>query len=412
MTETYLVGGAVRDELMGVPCNDYDYVVVGSTPEQMLNAGYTQVGSDFPVFLHPKTGDEYALARTEFSTGNGYGDFEVAFGPNVTLLDDLWRRDLTINAMAKCDMGVITYDPFHGQNDIENRVLRHVSDAFKDDPVRILRVARFAARFGFGWKVAKETEHMMTKMVKDGMLDSLTPERVWKELEKALMGVEPRKFFDVLDSVGALEVVFPVIHKMKTVLEHVKYHPEGNTYEHTMLVLEQARLLTDDPAVMFAALTHDFGKTLTDPAEYPHHHGHENTGVGLVEEFSDQFKVPAHFKRTAKVVCKNHMKMKHLDQMSARSVVKTFVTMKAKAVPSLVDDLVTVAKADARGKLGFHDTDVSGMNRLKEWFEVYDGVKFMVEVRKAGLKEQPKGEAASNFLRQAQVITLKQHMKG
>ena len=415
MTETYLVGGAVRDKVMGKTPNDFDYVVVGSTPENMLKAGFTQVGSDFPVFIHPKNGDEYALARTEFSTGDGYGDFKVSFGPEVTLKDDLSRRDLTINAMAVGDGNKYNYDlfdPFNGFKDVKDKVLRHVSDAFKDDPVRVLRLARFAAQFGVGWTVDKETEHMMAKMVNDGMLDSLTPERVWKETEKALVGANPRAFFDVLDSVDALEVVFPVVHKMKSVEENVKYHPEGNTYEHTMLVLTQARFLTDDPVVMFAALTHDFGKTLTDPADYPAHHGHENTGVPLVEKFSNDLKVPVNFKRTAMVVCKNHMKMKHLDDMNPKSVVKTLVTMKAKAMPSMVADLVTVAKADARGKLGFEDVDVSGLDRFNKWFEVFDSVKFMDEVHKAGLEEQPKGEAASNFLRQAQVTAMKKHMRG
>lgn len=408
--KTYLVGGAVRDMLLGFDPKDKDYVVVGATVEDMTKAGYQKVGADFPVFLHPVTGDEYALARKERSNGNGYHDFEVSFGVDVTLEEDLMRRDLTINAMAMDD-GNNPVDPFGGKKDLEDKVLRHVSNAFMEDPVRVLRVARFMARFGPEWSVNVNTYSLMVHMVNEGMLDSLTPERVWKEVNRALTENHPDLFFKVLDKVGALKVIFPVLEKMKTVEEPLKYHPEGNTFDHTMLVLKEARKLTDDPKVMFAALTHDFGKTLTDPKDYPAHHGHENTGVALVEKFSNDLKVPADFKKTAMVVCKNHMKMKNLKDMKAKTFVKMFVTMGAVSNPHLVDDLVTVAKADARGKLGFDNVDVSDKDMLKDLFMKFQSVKFMDEVKKAGLEEAPKGLAAANFMHQARVRSLKEIVK-
>lgn len=371
--EFFLVGGAVRDRLMGRPVNDYDYVVVGATPQQMVNDGFEVVGAEFPVFL--KNGVEYALARTERSTGKGYHDFETQFDPTATLEQDLERRDLTVNAMAVDNYGAVV-DPFGGRNDLADKVLRHVSNSFADDPVRVLRLARFRAQFGEAWTVADKTVELCRKMAADGMLDHLTGERVGKELFKALASPSPRLFFDTLDLCGALEHVFPVVHKMKTVEEHPKYHPEGNTYEHTMLVLTAARKLTDDPVVMFSALTHDFGKTLTDPAEYPRHLMHEVRGVKLVDQFADQVRVDRQVKKTAKLVCRYHMHMHKLDEMKPTTYVKMFDALGAWNNGDVVRVLFQVGVADMRGKLGNERADSALRRKLVDAFETANAVRF------------------------------------
>ena len=407
--QTYLVGGAVRDMLLGFDPKDKDYVVVGSTENEMFLAGFEKVGADFPVFLHPETKDEYALARTEISTGKGYNDFTVAFDPSVTLDDDLSRRDLTINAMAIETYydETFLYDPFGGNDDLNNKILRHVGPAFMDDPVRILRVARFAARFGPEWKVAESTKALMRQMVQGGMVDNLTSERVWKETSRALTEKHPRLFFDVLNQCGGLVVIFPELKGMKSVEENVKYHPEGNTYEHTMLVLEAARKLTNSLPVLFAALTHDFGKLETDPAKYPAHHGHENKGAKLIEQFALRLATPTKVRKDAMAISEQHMKMKWLSGMKPTSIAKMFKQMGAYANEEIVEKLILVAKADARGKLG-HETDaVVHFEKLADMFNAAKSVKFMEELEKLNLVVPPTREAAANFMHQRRVIAIR-----
>lgn len=394
----FLVGGAVRDMQMGRDVNDFDYVVVGSTAEEMLEKGYSQVGAAFPVFLHPATGAEYALARTERSTGDGYHDFTVDFSPEVTLEEDLMRRDLTVNAMALDKDGEVV-DPFHGLTDMKNKVLRHVSPAFAEDPVRVLRLARFHAQFGSDWKVAAETVEMVRQMVRDGMLEALTGERVFQELRKALRTASPRVFFDTLDHVGALESVFPVLHKMRTVKESMKWHPEGNTYEHTMLVVEAAAKMLDvNERQVFNALVHDFGKTLTDPAEYPRHYMHEVTGVRLVKEFADQMRVPATWKKNAALVTRYHMHMHKLDIMNPKTFVKMFDGMGAWNNPEVVADLQELGVADMRGKLGNEDAPRKDREFLSVAFAAAAKVKFMDVLPEGKDPNQMSGEAKAQLM--------------
>ncbi|MDH3354798.1 MAG: multifunctional CCA addition/repair protein, partial [Chromatiales bacterium] len=295
----YLVGGAVRDKLLGVEPKDRDWVVVGATPDEMIAQGFTPVGSDFPVFLHPETKEEYALARTERKSGHGYHGFEFHADPSVTLEEDLIRRDLTINAMAEDDAGHI-FDPFNGQADLENGRLRHVSDAFSEDPVRILRIARYAARFNrWGFHIAHDTHKLMKQMVDNGEIDHLVPERVWQETARALGEDAPQRFFDVLHKCGALKVIFPEIEALFGVPQPKHHHPEEDTGVHVMMVVEQAARLTDDLKVRFAALVHDLGKGTTPESEWPRHIAHEDRGVMLVEKLCERLRVPKDFRDLA-----------------------------------------------------------------------------------------------------------------
>lgn len=409
--EKYLVGGAVRDILLGKTPKDKDWVVVGETQKKMLARGFDQVGADFPVFLHPKNGEEYALARKEKSTGKGYHDFETDFGPDVTLEEDLFRRDLTINAMAiePDEDGVI--DPFGGVADCRNGVLRHVSEAFKEDPVRVLRVARFRAQLTTqyqDWVVADETKALCREMAEAGMLENLTNERVSLELHKALRSDNPRLFFDTLDDLGALETLFPVVHKMKDVEESLKWHPEGNTYEHTMLVLTAARKFGCSELQMFCALTHDFGKTLTPVEEYPSHKMHEVRGVRLVKEFADQMRVPSKYKKHAALVCRYHMHMHKLDIMNPKTFVKMFDELGAWNNPSVVDDLYAVGVADMRGKLGNENAPAEDRAKLLSCFDAVKGVKFMDVCESKGLDPQTlKGERCKQLMYLARVNVVK-----
>ena len=300
--KTYLVGGAVRDTLLGLEVKERDWVVVGETPESMVARGFRPVGKDFPVFLHPVTREEYALARTERKTAPGYRGFAVHAEPDITLEQDLLRRDLTINAMASAESGEIV-DPYGGLRDLDARLLRHVSPAFSEDPVRILRLARFAARFApLGFTVAEETRELMRAMVTAGEVDALVPERVFAELAKALVEPVPMAFFEVLRSCGALARLFPEIEALFGVPQPPEHHPEIDTGVHTLLVLEQAATLSADPAVRFAALTHDLGKALTPPERWPRHWGHEKLGLPALETLCDRLKVPNAYRKDRKSV--------------------------------------------------------------------------------------------------------------
>ena len=352
----YLVGGAVRDRLLGLEVKDRDYVVVGATPEEMVANGFRPVGADFPVFLHPETKEEYALARTERKTGRGYKGFTVYTAPDVTLEDDLQRRDLTINAMAEAADGTLI-DLFGGAEDLRNGVLRHVSAAFAEDPVRILRVARFAARFArWGFKVAHDTNTLMRRMVEDGEVDALVAERVWAELERALGEDRPSVFFEVLRGCGALARLFPEIDRLFGVPQPEKHHPEIDTGVHVMMVLDQAARLSPDARVRFAALVHDLGKGVTPPDQWPRHIGHEVTGVTLVDELCRRFRIPNDYRDLARLVARYHAHCHRAAELRPSTLLETLEALDAFRRPERVEMFVLACEADARGRSGCEDT--------------------------------------------------------
>jgi tRNA nucleotidyltransferase (CCA-adding enzyme) len=348
----YRVGGYVRDRLLGKTPSDSDYVVVGATADEMLSRQFKLVGADFPVFLHPETGDEYALARTERKTGPGYKGFSIYAEPDVTLEEDLARRDLTINAMAEDERGNVI-DPYGGQADLKAGVLRHVSDAFKEDPVRILRVARFAARYGFS--IAPETTVMMCEMVVAGEVDALTPERVWQELEKSLGEAKPARFFMVLRECGALTRLFPEVDALFGIPQPEEHHPEIDTGVHTMMVLEAAARLTDDQQVRFAALVHDLGKGLTLKSQWPSHVDHEGAGVALVETICNRYKAPAAYRDLGKLVAEYHLQCHRVLELKASTVVKLLSKLDAFRRPERLSQFILACHADAIGRKGFEN---------------------------------------------------------
>ncbi len=348
----YLVGGAVRDQLLNLPVKDRDWVVVGATPETLLQQGYQQVGKDFPVFLHPDTHEEYALARTERKSGSGYTGFTCYAAPDVTLEDDLQRRDLTINAIAYSAKGEYI-DPYHGINDIHAKLLRHVSDAFSEDPLRVLRVARFAARFApLGFTIAPETMSLMQEMTNSGELNALTAERVWKETEKALHSQAPQVYFEILHQCGALKILFPEINALFGVPAPKKWHPEIDTGIHTMMVLAMVSRLTDDIAVRFSALCHDLGKGVTPVENWPHHHGHGPAGVPLVEALCQRYRIPNQIRDLAKLAAKYHDHLHRIEKMRPSKIIRLFDAIDAWRKPERIDQLAIISEADARGRQG------------------------------------------------------------
>jgi len=350
---TYLVGGAVRDELLGYPHSEKDWVVVGATAGDMLAAGYQQVGRDFPVFLHPDTKEEYALARTERKTAPGYRGFEVHADPDVTLEQDLERRDLTINAIAK-DQDNRYIDPYGGMRDIEQRILRHVSPAFAEDPVRILRVARFAARYAhLGFEVADETLQLMRDMVSAGEVDALVPERVWQEMEKALGERTPGRFIDVLRNCGALARILPELDRLWGVPQPEKHHPEIDTGVHTLMVLAQACRLSEDPEVRFAALLHDLGKGTTPKDEWPRHIAHEARGAKIVLEVCARLRVPNDYRDLGERVARLHLHYHRALELKPATVVKTLEQLDAFRRPQRFEKFLLASEADARGRPGY-----------------------------------------------------------
>jgi len=350
--KTYLVGGAVRDRLLDLPVKERDYVVVGATPAEMSARGFKPVGKDFPVFLHPESHAEYALARTERKTGRGYHGFEFFSAPEVSLEEDLRRRDLTINAIAEDPQGTLV-DPYHGQHDLKARVLRHVSPAFVEDPVRVLRVARFAARFApLGFKVADETLTLMRSMSENGEVDALVPERIWQETSKALHTDTPAVFFQVLRDCGALAHVFPEIERLFGVPQPKKYHPEIDTGVHLMLVLAQAARLSDDLAVRFAALTHDLGKGTTPKDVLPHHYAHEERSAKLAEALSERLKVPRELRELAVIVARYHGLVHNVQELRADTLLKLLESTDAFRRPQRFAQFLLACEADARGRLG------------------------------------------------------------
>ena len=354
----YLVGGAVRDQLLNLPVKDRDWVIVGATPQTLIDLGYQQVGKDFPVFLHPQSKEEYALARTERKSGQGYTGFICDFSADITLEQDLIRRDLTINAMAQ-DLQGNLYDPYHGADDLRQRILRHVSPAFVEDPLRVLRVARFAARYHhLGFTIAPETLQLMQTLTQQGELQHLTAERVWAETEKALNEKNPEIYFETLRQVGALAVLFPELDALYGVPNPAKYHPEIDSFVHTMMVLQQATLLSEQvdchkSAVRFAAICHDLGKARTPKSNWPHHHGHEKLGITPTRNLCKRLKVPSYYQQLAELTCEYHTHIHKIVELRPETVVKLFNTFDVWRKPLRFMEFLLVCFADTRGRKGF-----------------------------------------------------------
>lgn len=354
--KTYLVGGAVRDSLLNISFSDRDWVVTGATPEQMLALGYEQVGADFPVFLHPNSKEEYALARTERKSGSGYQGFECEFSHEVTLEEDLLRRDLTINAMAQDEAGEL-FDPYGGQADLANKVLRHVSPAFNEDPLRVLRVARFAARFApLGFTIAPETLALMQEMVADGELEHLVAERVWTETSRALMENSPTTYFQVLRDCGALKVWFKELDALFGVPQRPEYHPEIDCGIHALMSLNAAHDAQGSLTVRWAALTHDLGKALTPVDVLPRHIGHEKRGLAPLKTLHKRLKAPKHCAELAAISAEFHTHTHRAFELKASTIIKLFNRLDVWRRPERFEEFLQVCSADARGRTGFEDT--------------------------------------------------------
>ena len=395
--QIYMVGGAVRDKLLGRPVNDHDWVVVGATPEQMLALGYLPVGRDFPVFLHPDTREEYALARTERKSGRGYRGFVVQSSPDVTLEEDLARRDLTINAIAVgADPSSATghFDPYGGERDLQDRVLRHVTDSFREDPVRILRVARFAARFT-DFTVAPETMQLMREMVAHGEADHLVAERVWQELARGLMEERPSRMFDVLRECGALKVVLPEVDRLWGVPQRPEYHPEVDTGVHLMMVLDMAARLATTLTVRFACLVHDLGKGTTPADMLPRHIGHEQRSAKLLKGLCERLRVPTECRETADVVAREHGNIHRSGELGAAALVRLIERCDGIRKPARFDEILLACECDARGRLGFDEAPYPQRQRLREALAAVQSVATRVIAARAaesGVTGQKAGE--------------------
>ena len=393
----YMVGGAVRDALLGLPVQDRDWVVIGATPEQMLAQGYLPVGRDFPVFLHPETREEYALARTERKSGRGYRGFVVHAAPDVTLEEDLARRDLTINAIAEDVDGISAralFDPYFGHRDLQARVLRHVSKAFREDPVRILRVARFAARFA-DFSVAPETTQLMREMVDAGEADHLVPERVWQELARGLMEAQPPRMFAVLRSCGALAVLLPEVERLWGVPQRAEYHPEVDTGVHLMMVLAMAARLNAPLGVRFACLTHDLGKGTTPADMLPRHIGHEQRSAQLLRGVCERLRVPVDCRELADVVAREHGNIHRSGELNAAAVLRLLERCDAIRKPARFEDVLLACECDARGRLGFEESAYPQRERLLAAMHAaraVDTAPLAAEAAKRGLKGPQVGE--------------------
>ena len=400
--ETYLVGGSVRDQLLGLTVKDHDWVVVGSTPEEMMSLGYQTVGKDFPVFLHPQTHEEYALARTERKTAPGYRGFVVHAAPDVTLEQDLARRDLTINAIAQADDGTLI-DPFNGQQDLKDKILRHVSPAFTEDPVRVLRIARFAARFGF--TIADETKMLIQDMVAAKELDHLVAERVWQELEKALATDQPSLFFMALRDAGALASLFPEVDRLFGVPQTPKWHPEIDTGIHAMLVIDQSAQLTDDLAVRFAALCHDLGKGTTPADILPQHIGHEKRSVELTKSLCQRLRVPNEFESLALKVAQYHTHLHLLLELRPTKILELIEALDAFRKPQRIKQFLLAGEADFRGRPGYETLAMPEIELFTHYFDAVQAItaKPLVE---AGLQ----GMAIAEALRKQRIEAIKHVM--
>ena len=387
----YLVGGAVRDKLLGLTVKDRDWVVVGSDTDKMLALGFKQVGADFPVFLHPETSEEYALARTERKSGQGYQGFECNSAETVTLEEDLLRRDLTVNAIAEDIHGKLI-DPYNGVTDLKNRTLRHVSPAFSEDPLRVLRVARFAARFSsLGFHVAEETQQLCKDISSSGELTHLSPERVWQETQSALSTGSPEVYFKVLSEVGALEVLFPEIAMLFGVPQPEKYHPEIDCGVHALMSLTQASKLSEQTKVRFAALIHDLGKALSPPREWPRHFGHEKSGLKPITALCRRVKAPKDHKDLALLCCEFHTHIHRAYELRADTALKVLKRCDAFRRPERFEQILQVSTADARGRTGFEDSPYPQADLFRRYLQAATKVDVKTLVQQ-GFKGAELGE--------------------
>jgi len=400
--KVYMVGGAVRDKLLGLPVTDRDWVVVGATPEQMSAQGFIPVGRDFPVFLHPETHEEYALARTERKVAPGYTGFIFHTAPDVTLEQDLARRDLTINAMAMTPDGTVI-DPYGGQRDLEQHVLRHVSPAFAEDPVRILRVARFATRFAAqGFHIAPETMELMKQMIKAGEVDALVPERIWVELRRALEEAAPARFFEVLRECGALQRIFPEIERLFGVPQPEKHHPEVDTGVHTLLVVNQAAALSPDLEVRFAALVHDLGKGTTPREQWPRHVGHEERGIPLVKQLCERLRVPGKCRELALLVTRYHLYFHRAAELRCTTMLDLLQKLDAFRRPQRFEQFLVTCEADSRGRFGYENRKPPQLDIFQSAYKAAAAVS-PSELVAQGLK----GAAIAEALRQQRCAAIK-----
>ena len=399
----YQVGGAVRDKLLNLPVTDRDWVVVGGTPEEMESLGYKPVGQDFPVFLHPKTHEEYALARTERKSGTGYKGFTFHTSPAISLEDDLARRDLTINAMAEDDQGILI-DPFGGARDLKQGILRHVSPAFAEDPLRVLRVARFAARLDF--RIADETLQLMQNISHAGELTALVPERIWSETERALAEQYPARFVQVLRECDALQVLFPEIDRLFGVPQPEQHHPEIDTGAHILMALSQAVRLTDDPQVRFAVLVHDLGKGDTPESDWPKHVGHEKSGVPLVEGLCRRYRIPNSFRELAILVTRYHLDAYRVCEMRPDTLIEKLEALDAFRRPERFGQFLLACEADARGRTGFEDKDYPQAGYFRNAMQAAAGINIQSLVAR-GLQ----GEAMATAVRTLRITALKELME-
>ena len=407
--KVYLVGGAVRDQLLGLPVKDRDWIVVGAVPATLLSLGYQQVGKDFPVFLNPKTKEEYALARTERKSSAGYTGFICDFSPTITLEQDLIRRDLTINAMAQSEDGEII-DPYGGKQDLENRILRHISPAFSEDPLRVLRVARFAARYhSLGFKIASETLSLMAELAQSEELQHLTAERVWLETEKALNEKNPEIYFETLHKTGALKVLFPEIDALYGVPNPVKHHPEVDSFIHTMLVLKQSVNLTENnpilnkSAVRFAAICHDLGKALTPQNILPHHYGHEQAGIKPTRSLCKRLKVPSYFQELAELTCEFHTHIHKAFELRAETVITLFNRFDVWRKPQRFQEFLQVCLADTRGRTGFENKDYPQIDYINQLLQAANEVDVQQVIADGFEKQEIRNE-----LTKRRVLAVKQ----
>ena len=399
--QVYLVGGAVRDALLGLPVKERDWVVVGGTREELLRSGYREVGRDFPVFLHPETHEEYALARLERKVAPGYHGFRFRFDPDVTLEEDLRRRDLTINAIAQAADGSYV-DPYGGRRDLEQRWLRHVSEAFVEDPLRVLRIARFAAKFApLRFRIAPETASLMTTIVQRGELDALVPERIWQETDKALRESAAREYFATLRACGALRVVFPELDALFGVPQPREWHPEIDTGDHTLRVLDQAVRLSADPKVRFAALVHDLGKGTSPADSWPRHRGHEERGVELIAALAARLKIPTDYRDLATVVARSHGLAHRAFELRAATVLDLLERVDAFRRPRRFDDALIACEADWRGRAGLEDRAYPQRGYLRDARDAAAAVKpTSTEIASAD------GPAIARHLRERRIVAI------
>ncbi len=413
--EVYLVGGAVRDRLMGLNVeSERDWMVVGSSPEQMAELGFRPIGNDFPVFLHPHTHEQYALARTERKIGRGYHGFVFNCDPEVGIEEDLARRDLTMNAMAMDTKGNLI-DPFGGAADIDNRIIRHVSEAFREDPVRILRAARFAARFrGQGFSVAEQTLIMMSEMVVNGEVDTLVPERIWQELSSALAGPDMAEFILTLKRCKALKSLLPEIDRLFGIPQTAKYHPEIDTGIHVLMSLDAVEKITVDPMTRFAVLVHDLGKAETPAEILPSHQGHEMSGLEPIARLCERLKVPGNYRQFALRVCRHHLEVHRIARMKPGKVLKMLEKLNAFRSPETMTKLKQCCLADSRGRAGYENSDAPHLDLLDEYYRIaisVDQAGIAAQVRSSTVPETAMGNQIKKKIREERLQKISQFRK-